>query len=834
MSDSPNLAFFLQIPDLIPRYGENFVLVPVRNARNIKMGLTSLNAALSGLKVYQQQIDVISNNVANVGTEGYTRKILPQSTQVVDGRSIGVLGETIMRNVDFRVQKDLWTQVSSVNFSSVQATYLERVDQFHGAPSDNVSVAAEISKLQDVFSALANAPDDQFLLADVVDQAEDTANKINDLANYLTTLRNDAQAEADIVVQTINDLLEHIASLNSDIRFTGATGGSTAVTEDKRDQAVKELSGLIGITTFKRGDGVLVVQTMQGVEMASDVAIPLYFKPTPLSAQTYYPDTAAGIYSGDPTKNANAINITEREIGGKLGGLMDLRDYSFPKQIAQLDELAHKMALRFDAQGLRLFNDTSGSIPADTPPDTSTDPVTPVQYVGFASQIRVNAAVLADNSLVQKGTYGGDIKTGESSLVRRIVQNTFGDVNYQLAANSDTATSVDIRAAATGGTTLQDWLGLHSQNTLKSGVSLSNYASISDMIATGGTGVFGTVLSKNDSFIIRLDDPDFGGGPYDIEVDLRAVAVSGFGAAQDLVDYITADADWAAAVADFGVSASVSSTGQLVLNSRSNIEIVNDPVSPMVSTGFSFLGINTGLIEAEDPYFEVKVGNQSPVKIAIEPSDTEVELLAKLNAVDGLAAQIDANGFLSLRPGNDFNNPDFGGDIQLNGAAFATSGATLGGTALGRTSIDDGINIAYALFGTYQDLGGGIFEGYSPINDVQYGSETENGSGVFLPFRETLLGTGANVRTEINQTLTLKDYGQKLVNETAQELALIQSRLEDEETLQSLLEQRFLDESSVNIDEELGFLIVVQTAYAASARVINAVDELFKELLNVV
>lgn len=798
------------------------------------MGLTSLNAALSGLRVYQQQIDVISNNVANVGTEGYTRKILPQSTQVVDGRSIGVLGETIMRNIDFRVQKDLWTQVSSVNFSSVQSTYLSRVDEFHGAPADNVSTAAEISKLQDVFSALANAPDDQFLLADVVDQAEDTANKINDLANYLTTLRNDAQSEADIVVQNINDLLEHIASLNSDIRFAGATGGSTATTEDKRDQAVKELSELIGITSFKRGDGVLVVQTMQGVEMASDTASPLYFKPTPLSAQTYYPYTAEGIYSGDPTTNANAIDITQREIGGKIGGLMDLRDYSFPKQIAQLDELAHKLALRFDAQGLRLFNDASGSIPADTPPDTSTDPATPVQYVGFASQIRVNAAVLADNSLVQKGTYGADIQTGESSLVRRIIQYTFGDVDYQLAANSDTATSVDIRAAATGGTTLQDWLGLHSQNTLKSSVSLGSYASIADVITTGGTEVFGTAFSKKDSFIIRLDDPDFGGGPYDIEIDLRAVAVSGSGAAQDLVDHITADPDWATAVANYGASVSISATGQLVLNTRSDIEIVNDPVNAMDSRGFAFLGINTGLIEAEDPYFTVKVGNQSPVQITIEPNDTEVELLAKLNAVDGLAAQIDADGFLSLRPGNDFTNPEFGGDIQLNGAAFSTLGATLAGTALGRTSIDDGVNIVYALFGTYQDIGGGVLEGYSPIYDVEYASETENGSGVFLPFRETLLGGGANVSTEINQSLTLKDFAQKLINETAQELALVQARQEDEETLQSLLEQRFLDESAVNIDEELGFLIVVQTAYAASARVINAVDELFKELLNVV
>ena len=49
------------------------------------MSLGALDAALSGLRVSQQQLNVISNNIANVGTEGYTRKILPQSTQAVEG-----------------------------------------------------------------------------------------------------------------------------------------------------------------------------------------------------------------------------------------------------------------------------------------------------------------------------------------------------------------------------------------------------------------------------------------------------------------------------------------------------------------------------------------------------------------------------------------------------------------------------------------------------------------------------------------------------------------------------------------------------------------------------
>lgn len=58
------------------------------------------------------------------------------------------------------------------------------------------------------------------------------------------------------------------------------------------------------------------------------------------------------------------------------------------------------------------------------------------------------------------------------------------------------------------------------------------------------------------------------------------------------------------------------------------------------------------------------------------------------------------------------------------------------------------------------------------------------------------------------------------------------ARSSDENTLRLLLEQQLLNESGVNIDEELGHLIVVQTAYSASARVINVVNEIFDELLS--
>lgn len=122
------------------------------------MSITALNAALSGLRASQNQIDAISNNVANASTPGYTRKLAPQSTLAVDGVSIGVRSENILRQVDLNLERNLWTQVSAVGELDVKRTYLQRIEQFHGAPDAELSISAELARLQDSFSSLAEIP----------------------------------------------------------------------------------------------------------------------------------------------------------------------------------------------------------------------------------------------------------------------------------------------------------------------------------------------------------------------------------------------------------------------------------------------------------------------------------------------------------------------------------------------------------------------------------------------------------------------------------------------------------------------------------------------------
>ncbi len=205
------------------------------------MSVGALDTALTGLRIAQQQLNVISNNIANVSTPGYTRKILPQSARAVNGEYVGVSPDILTRNVNISLQRDFWTQISSSSFYNSQIKYLSQIQQFNGGPDSGISFAAIISDLRDSFSQLSDDPSNGFLQETTVRQAQSAANKINEFSDFITKLRNDAQDEMANQIEKVNDLLEQISTLNGQIRGSKNVNRSVAALEDQRDMAIKDL-----------------------------------------------------------------------------------------------------------------------------------------------------------------------------------------------------------------------------------------------------------------------------------------------------------------------------------------------------------------------------------------------------------------------------------------------------------------------------------------------------------------------------------------------------------------------------------------------------------------
>jgi flagellar hook-associated protein 1 FlgK len=830
------------------------------------MTFQALNTAITGLRAAQAQLGVISNNVTNATTPGYNRQILPQETQVLQstGQTIGVLTGTVIRTVDMNLQRDLWTQVSASSMENVQIQYLQQIQDFNGPPDKEFSIAAKLAELRDSFSALSDIPDDTTALEGTLNQAHIVADKFNDYAELLTRMRNDTQGDLQSSINNVNNLLEEITNINIQIRGAERFNSSVAGLQDQRDIAIKSLTEEMDISFFERADGVLVVQTKEGQQLAGDFANKLSFESVPLSANQFYPESVSGLFLISTANDRETeTDITNRVIGGRIGGLIELRDEKIPSYSAQLDELAFQTAYRMDAQGLRLFTDQSGNIPAATAPDPDSLPLpTPVSYVDFARNMQVNSKIDDDVRLLQQGTKTSDISvpTGDNGLIRRVLEFSFGDVNYKEAiGNVDLIGPGGIGAPSE----LQDLLGLDSTNQVVLGADFSAFSEINDGVV-GSNDLLESLqdtLINFDPTLPLVDDliqftfeetRGISAGFPSTTVDLslsNAQASFPIGGAKfppvpgetvnNALDQMISEFNFqsnAMGLTPEQASATSNGYGQLVLESSGNITIAGTGFPNAVGQSFlAAVGITEGVSVTKDPSFNVQVGNGAVHNITIEPDDTYVELQAKLEynpatgtGIPGLFVDIDnVTGQLSLRPGIDDSNfgpldtaPVYGGDIKITSGPTATNAAANG--------TPDNISIIGALFGSYTAAGAET----SPLTDVGYSFETSNGSGSFTNIRNRNLGPDASISTGIYSATNLIDFAQKIINETSQDFIETQSAFDNEDTLRGIIQRQFSDNSGVNIDEEMSHLIVIQTAYSAAARAITAADEMFQELLS--
>lgn len=955
------------------------------------MGLAGLDQALSGVRVAQQQLSVLSNNIANAQVEGFTRKILPQSTLTLNGQGAGVLSDTIIRKVDTNLQLDLFRQTSIEAFLTTKADSLDRIQQFHGPPDGEANFAALLGKVRDSFTALDNDPGDPLLINEAINSAERFAGRVREFGDLMQELRNDAENDIASGVNRVNQILEQIADLNGQISFNIAADNSVAQLEDQRDQAITELSEFLEITSFRRGDGVLVVQTSEGQQLADENPTEVFFRQSNLGPSTFYPDSINGIFvGGNPAQNSGAFDITQTDIGGSIGALVELRDDVLPRFQAQIDELAANVADRFDRQGLRLFTNEAGSLPdfstnPDNTPDinytspaavpaniftaipalggsgasniinfnvtqpgigTTTlqidlgalqdppapgDPRTPdaqgiaflineqiqlndnisaenfqvstngtgqltinsdfaftidgtalpatalnqlgleadtnntesfalpffggdtaVDYIGFAQEFQVNPAVVNDPNLIQRGTItreDGPVQPGSNEVIRRILQFTFGDTEFQ-QATTRSFTQPNPFTGTAPEALLQDQLGLFASNRIEGTVDLET---VGNLFSSPDSPLNDPALGPQ-NIRIRVTDPTTN-APFDIDVNLSELDNDGVPVAGDtpdingLVNLINNAIDNATGTPPTPPPPSVSlptpegrdifatqSGGNLVIQSNFDVEFVtagpNAPANPAPATTLQFLGLdddgdNISSFEATQPFFEVAVGDNDPTRVTIDDDDLLADLVDKLNldpgsdtqGVPDLLAEIvrdpvdplnpnDDQVSIRIRPGQVTTGVDQNGDGFDDVAGFGGEIRIIGGP--------------------FQDTTG------NPILESVFGSEDPVTNVEHRAFRFQDLGPEVGINSGIDGVETILSYAQNAINNQSSESIVTQSSLEDESTFKQTLLRQFQDESGVNIDEELSNLILVQTAFSASARAVSAIDELFEELLNAI
>ncbi|MBT5658937.1 MAG: flagellar hook-associated protein FlgK [Rhodospirillaceae bacterium] len=224
----------------------------------------ALKNAVSGLQATQSSLQTVSNNIANVNTEGYSRKIVELQTRAIDGTSAGVEVANVSRVVDEFLLTEIRTNLSSLgNFQELK-NYFGRMQSMFGTLNDDASVSRTINGLLTALEDLSITPEGLSQQLNVINQASDFTRQINKMTQDLQDLRLRADREISDSVTTINTQSAIVHSLNFNIARNLASGQSTADLEDRRDIAVDKIAKEIGISTFKRSTGEMVIMTTAG------------------------------------------------------------------------------------------------------------------------------------------------------------------------------------------------------------------------------------------------------------------------------------------------------------------------------------------------------------------------------------------------------------------------------------------------------------------------------------------------------------------------------------------------------------------------------------------
>ena len=306
----------------------------------------SISSALNGIRTSQKAIDVVSENVSNVNTEGYSRKEYTQKTLVLNNGSYsGAISNTDLRQVDTKMREQLRKETGILQQSSVRSYYLDLVQAKLGEPSSEHSISNRVNAIQTAFESLGVDSDKLNAQSTAVTALDTSLTQMRELSEQIQALRMEIDQEISALCDEASDILEQLDKLNDDIVRTDALGGQSADNyKDQRDTLITRLSEIMDIQSYERSSGETVILTGGGKPLLDKDGVILSHEPaaTTGSLISYSAGGITGIYAG-------SFDITKEISSGEMSGLISLRDTELQNMQTQLDELAYQLTNKMNA-----------------------------------------------------------------------------------------------------------------------------------------------------------------------------------------------------------------------------------------------------------------------------------------------------------------------------------------------------------------------------------------------------------------------------------------------------------------------------------------------------
>jgi flagellar hook-associated protein 1 FlgK len=308
-----------------------------------------MSSALSALMTNTEALRITSNNIANINTQGYARRIVNEGTAATGGMLGGVDIETVQRAIDKYLGREVVAATGTSARYDAQASIYGQLDGILGSPGDGTALTSQLSDVSAALGQATLAPNDASSQLGALNAFQSLATQMASLSNSIAGLRTQADQQIASAVSQANTLIKQISDLNAQARQATISGDTGSAVFDERDQAVQSLAQLIGIRTQEQADGTISVTTSDGNGLVGGTYVQLSYAGG-ITNGTYGPITIQSVnpQTGDPVGITQALD--SHLDSGQISGLLDMRDRSLADTAAGLGNLARTSVLAYNAQ----------------------------------------------------------------------------------------------------------------------------------------------------------------------------------------------------------------------------------------------------------------------------------------------------------------------------------------------------------------------------------------------------------------------------------------------------------------------------------------------------
>lgn len=319
-----------------------------------------LGIGLTGILSHQSALNTTGNNITNANTPGYSRQEVQFETQAGQRTGAGSIGSGVsISNIRRLADEYLVQQVREDSTLSGEQealnSELTRLDNLLGGESTGLSNA-----LNNFFASLQNAAEDPTSLPQrqlVLSEAQQVVNRFQALNQEFIQQRESVKTQMQQGVKDANTLLKSIAELNLAISESPGLAQGQMPNElmDKRDEALRELSELVGIRVSETEGSQVNVSLSNGLSLVVGNN----------AAQFGTQESAE-----DPTRlsftvsnGGRTVNVDEQINGGKLGGLRRFDNEALKPAFDELGRIAIALSDTMNHQheiGMDLEGDLGG------------------------------------------------------------------------------------------------------------------------------------------------------------------------------------------------------------------------------------------------------------------------------------------------------------------------------------------------------------------------------------------------------------------------------------------------------------------------------------------